>query len=86
MRPEECKYHIQYILDMLKEEGVESVYDMVKSWKYDHGSSAYSGLVNDLIAHCPNGRDWKDPAVQQSFIYDVKYYCNYWLNRCHNDS
>ena len=86
MRIEESVYNIRAILDKLNNEGIEPVYNTIKTWTVSSGSSPYAGLVNDLVCCCPNAQDWKNPRNREHFENDIKYYCDYWLDICNNDN
>ena len=79
MKKDESYYMIKNLLDRLNKEGVESFYQSFKKAKMSSGASPYSALLNDIIANCPDVKDWKNPRRRESFEYDIRYYCDYYL-------
>ena len=73
------EYYIKSLLDTLEKDGVETIYELIIKQKLNSGSSAYSALINDLIACCPSRKNWHNPRFKEIFKEDIKYYCNYYL-------
>ena len=73
-------YMLEKLLNKLKIEGVEAVYESFKHAKSKGGSSLYSAAESDIIACCPNSKEWKNIGTRRCFEYDVRYYCEYYMS------
>ena len=80
LKKDQYYYMIKSILEKLDKEGIDALYQSFKNAKPTNGTSIYSALFNDIVANCPDSKEWKNLRSHDRFERDIRYYCDYYLS------